>query len=88
MWDEAEAVAVDLNEKQKKALACLARAFAICRKAGLVFVGMGDELLAFDGKDIVRLETNEHLSLLNAMRKLDCGEQVVTYGTYLDSGGW
>lgn len=75
-----------MNAAQEQALAALTRAFAQAQKAGLVFLGMDDSLLAFDRAELLAAGYQEDPHA--AMWALDQGELVDTHGTYLDSGAW
>lgn len=75
-----------MNTAQDRSLAALARAFAQAKKAGLVFVGMDDAVLAFDRADLMAAGYDEDCNA--AMRAVGQGRDVDTHGTYLDSGAW
>ena len=70
-----------------KALRQLERAFKRCRKAGLVFYGMDDTLIAYNGRELTAL-MKEHGDQQEAHRYVDEFHDVDTAGAYKDSGGW
>lgn len=79
-----------MTEEQFAALAALSRAFRQADRAGLVFVGMGGRLLAYDRKALLGDEDARNLTgdeFYARQMALGQGERVGTWRTYLDSGG-
>lgn len=77
-----------LNEKQKKALTSLSRAFDKCKKASLCFQGMDGSLLVFDADEYNRLTASKSICEQQYADEGNQGEMVETHKTYRDSGGW
>jgi len=77
-----------MDEAQDKALVSLAKAFAKCEKASLVFQGMDDTLLAFDRNTYFKLTENESICEQQYKINKNQGDKVDTHGCYKDSGGW
>ena len=75
-----------LTERQLLTIEGLEFWFNECRRAGLVFVGMDDQILAFDENTL--LDAGYADDPHKAMKELRQGEPVRTFGAYKDSGGW
>jgi hypothetical protein len=75
-----------MKEEQLNAIKRLEAAFQGCRLVGLCFIGMDDEVLAFDLNELLDAGWNNEPHV--AMKALGQGTPVNTYGSYKDSGGW
>jgi len=78
----------ELTDKQRKALESLSRAFNACKKAGLVFVGMDNSLLAFEKSWHAQATTEYSICEQQYIENGFQGYSVDDHGCYLDSGGW
>ena len=76
-----------MNPQQLKALVRLSMAFALCKKAGICFCGMDDNLLAYDRPSFLE-KLDEGKSSYDAQMDLGQGADVNHHGCYVDSGGW
>lgn len=74
-----------MNPKQKAALNKLESAFLECKKAGLVFAGIDNDLEAVVSSPEFKKLRNSS-SYCEAVLESD-SYRVQTHGTYLDSGG-
>jgi hypothetical protein len=77
-----------MNRIQEKALKELGRAFAKCKKANLCFVGMDDDLLAWDSDEFEELTKDESICEQQYKEDGNQGFMVNTHNCYIDSGGW
>lgn len=89
-----------LTKNQMDAIKKLENAFAVCKKAGLVFYGMDDNLLALTRSNDLKM--NEYMNdtegkgsycLVNAQYEFEELQHEIlthvnTHEVYLDSGGW
>ena len=76
-----------MTPQQLKALGSMARAFALCQKAGICFCGMDDNLLAYDRPSFLE-QLDKGKSSYDAQMALGQGENVNHHECYVDSGGW
>lgn len=77
-----------MTPKQERAIEALEAAFRKAKRAGLVFIGMDDNLHVFDRQSLHN--AGYGLSEVGAIEAMQATgvETVNTAGTYLDSGGW
>lgn len=75
-----------LSFKQHAAVTALEAAFALCRAAGISFVGMDRTLYALDLRSFSRLGYRRDLH--NALQLCESSCVVETEGAYLASGSW
>lgn len=75
----------DFTDKELAAIKELEKAFAVCARLGLSFVGMDDDLMCMH-KDAI--DTSFEGPFQWQFRTQDQGCRVVRAKTYLDSGGF
>jgi hypothetical protein len=83
-----------MTEKQRRALQQLERAFAACKKAGICFCGMDDNLHYATKEAIAdspERNSSDYSGVARAVQNQELDDEagkVDTHWTYGDSGGW
>jgi hypothetical protein len=79
-----------INDKQKKAIKELEKAFVKCHKAGLAIHGMDCNIIGYDEEQLNATTIDMDGDQYAAMDKLSSsGEDIqITAKAYKDSGGW
>jgi hypothetical protein len=79
-----------LTKVQTDAIKKLEAGFLACKRAGLVFCGIDDNLICTSGGDAFSDESNASSPCEAMIQRVNGGvptKTVKTYGVYLDSGG-